>query len=272
MLGTVLERRYFSYSWSCSCLAALLASSVVASAQTSPPPSAPATAQPAAPPSQLPRPASAQWSVAQPAPPPPAVDAPPPPQGDIRHFHDRFYLRLGLGGGSLHTSGKFDPDLGTTLELSGGGPAFDLSIGGTPAPGFVVGGSYLFQQATQPRFTLANGSQTVSGDAENNAVLGLFGPFIDWFPDPAGGFHVGALVAFGLLTVADQSGQIKDSSDETGPAGAFRIGYDLWVADAWSIGILGQALAGSVSSKPVNGIQEKDTFTSFGLQVSALYH
>src|SRR5947207_1236864 len=72
------------------------------------------------------------------APPPPPVYVAPPIASDptVRN-HDGFYLRLGLGGGTLKTNGSFSPDIGVSdFSLKGGGVMFDLSIGGTVGRGF----------------------------------------------------------------------------------------------------------------------------------------
>jgi hypothetical protein len=210
-----------------------------------------------------------------PPPPPPYAPPPPPPgslSGDIPRFHDRFYLRLGLGGGTLRTSGTFDPDDGTSIDTRGGGFSFDLAIGGTPAPGFVIGGDYTFQQGVKPRvkFSTPTGSSEI--DSNNDSVFGLLGIFADWFPDPRGGFHVGATLGLALLSIADDNGNVSNSNEKRGGGGALRVGYDFWVGDQWSIGILGQLVGASVSRDTTFGVSEHDSVGSFGLLVTALYH
>lgn len=236
----------------------------VAAAQNPPPP------EPAAPP--------------LPPPPPPPYNPPPPPPytgppmntgslggGDVPYFHDRFYLRLSLGGGTMGTSGTFDPDDGSTFDTRGGCFAFDLAIGGTPVPGFVIGGNYAFQESFKPHVKIRSGALSVDGDSDTNTVFSVLGPFVDWFPDPSGGFHFGGTLGFGVLSVADDSGSVSNSVSESGFGGALRIGYDAWVSRQWALGVLGQFVGGRVSSNSRTP-NERDSVTSFAVLFTALYH
>lgn len=236
------------------------------------------------------RAAAAQNSSPEPAapplppPPPPPYNPPPPPpytgppmntgpslNGDLPRFHDRFYLRMSLGGGALATSGDFSPDNGNTFETHGGCVAFDLAIGGTPVPGFVIGGDYAFQEAFRPRLKLSSRSITTEGDSNVNTVFGLLGPFVDWFPDPRGGFHFGGTLGFAVLAVANDNGNIDNSASENGFGGALRLGYDAWISNDWSLGVLGQFVGGRVSAE-TNSVTERDSVQSFSVLFTALYH
>jgi hypothetical protein len=215
-----------------------------------------------------------------PPPPPPVYNppAPPPYSGpsltgtwDTPRFHDRFYLRLSLGGGTMGTSGNLDPDNGVTFETRGGCVAFDVAIGGTPAPGFVIGGDYAFQMAFRPHFKTSSSSFSFEDDASANTVFGLFGFFVDWFPEPRGGFHVGGTLGFAVLSVANENGNFDNSVSENGIGGALRVGYDFWISNQWSVGVLGQFVGGRVSGDS-NSVNERDTVSSFAVLFTALYH
>jgi len=191
--------------------------------------------------------------------------------GDIPYFHDRFYLRLSLGGGTLGTSGNLDPDNGTTFDTRGGCVAFDLAIGGTPVPGFVIGGDYAFQEAFRPHIKLRSGSISAEQDADVNTVFGVLGPFVDWFPDPSGGFHFGGTLGLAVLSSADDNGNVSNSVSESGFGYAFRLGYDAWVSRQWALGVLGQFVGGSVSTDS-RSPRERDSVASFSVLFTALYH
>jgi hypothetical protein len=95
---------------------------------------------------------------------------------------------------------------------------------------------------------------------------------IEWFPDPKGGFSLGASVGLAALTVSDPQG--NTTAGENGFGASFRIGYDFWIADQWSLGLGGRLLGGSVSgdASGSSGVTEKDSFVGGGIILSGLYH
>jgi hypothetical protein len=218
-------------------------------------------------------------------PPPPSPYNPPAPPpytgptmntgslgGEVQRLHDGFYLRLSLGAGTLATSGDLDPDDGSTFETRGGCVALDLAIGGTPVPGFVIGGNYAFQESFQPHIKVKTSSFSVEQNADANTVFSLFGAFVDWFPDPRGGFHVGGTLGYAVLSTADENGDVESTASETGFGGALRVGYDFWVSSQWSLGVLGQFVGGRVRGDSVNSFTERDSVGSFAVLFTALYH
>ncbi len=70
-------------------------------------------------------------------------------------------------------------------------------------------------------------------DAGGQHVSGT-GPFVDYYLDPAGGLHLqaGLLFAAGYL---DGSGE-RPGKVGLGFGGMAGVGYDLFVADEWSLG------------------------------------
>ena len=214
----------------------------------------------------------------QPAPPPPVVyapppatvtNAPPPPPPPAEHgayLHDGFYFRFGIGGGGLSAKGKEDPDRGFgDVTVKGGGIGVDFAFGGTLAPGLVLGGEYVFQQAVKPTVE----SRVLSGTTNDNANFGVIGPFIDWYPDPSGGFHFGGLLGLAAMTASRQDGTTNAS--DRGVGAGLGVGYDFFVAREWSLGILGKAFGGSVSNTTGN-TTEKFSVSAFSLMFSVLYH
>jgi len=200
--------------------------------------------------------------------------APPPYTGpslsgtwDKPRFHDRFYLRMSAGGGTLGTNASFGQDNGLDFETRGGCLSLDLAIGGTPVPGFVVGGNFAFQEAFKPHFTETLGE----GETHTNTVFTLLGPFIDWFPDPRGGFHLGATFGYAYVAVVDQSGLADNTLRENGIGGAVRAGFDLWVSNQWALGLLGQFVGGQVWSGDTV-VKRNDWVSSWALLFTALHH
>jgi hypothetical protein len=158
-------------------------------------------------------------------------------------------MRLGLGPGYLTSSLEFedlDPGLealAAEYEISGVGAGIDLMLGGAVTPGIVIGGGYLFNQAQNPTLTV-DGEEL--GDADDtNFNFGVIGPFIDVYPDPHDGLHLGAILGFAAATLTDDDGDTDASA--RGFGGGALAGYDFWVGEQWSLGVLGRFTVGTVS-------------------------
>jgi opacity protein-like surface antigen len=203
-----------------------------------------------------------------------AAPPPPPPRG--HHYavagsgafvHDGFYFRVGLGVGGFNAKGSVTPDNGDAMTISGGGLAFDLLLGGTIAPGFVLGGGFIFQQTVKPDVSLAGGA---SAQYDQNANFGVLGPFLEWYPNPRGGFHVNGMIGLAAMTLSDPNTGESKAADR-GVGLAVGAGYDFWVAPQWSLGLGGRLFGGSVSNTS-GGIEEKFSVAGFTLSATALLH
>jgi hypothetical protein len=175
------------------------------------------------------------------------------------HNHEGFYLRVAAGLGSWLSA---NVDSGAA-EVSTGGLTlnYDLLVGGSPAPGFTLGGGVL-------------GGLQMSGDWESDSGVDLsggdmttllIGPFADGHPQPNGGLHFGGLA--GLARVAfDAPGGGGDGS-ALGFGGAFWAGHDVWVAPEWSLG-------GQLRLDALRATDDDTTVTEVGLTLmfSVLYH
>ncbi|MCC6897456.1 MAG: autotransporter domain-containing protein [Polyangiaceae bacterium] len=211
-----------------------------------PPPPPPATAQPAPPPQGAPPPGAYGGPPPQGAPPPgyygyPQQQPPPPapPTALGVHEHDGFFLRFGLGYSYLRTSLKqTEPDNGTTGTIKGGGIGMGLlMIGGSVAPGFVLGGALLGHGYSEPNFEVedSNGNKTdidTKDETLTFSVIGLFGQY--YFDAKSGGYLQG-LIGFGQLDDGDDD---NDNSEERPGGAVFGIGggYDFWIGEQWSLG------------------------------------
>jgi hypothetical protein len=180
------------------------------------------------------------------------------------YFHDGLYLRLSLGASYLDVSGEIDPG-GIEFGLKGPGMGLDVMVGGTPTPGLVVGGSYWFNQSSGPDFEFAGTTSSVDADLN----FGVIGIFIDGFPAPNGGFHIGGTLGFAAATVST-GGATNEGGDRGFGAGAF-LGYDAWVAKQWALGGLVRATYAGLSNSE-NGVDEKLKVTNLALLFTALHH
>lgn len=179
-------------------------------------------------------------------------------------LHNGFYLRLSGGIGILNDSARSkDLTFVSDGENADGGNyrgsasglqvATEASLGWTTPSGFTVGlGVYT---ATMPE---AEVDQPKYGNDEVQAIstrpvpqhvgqLAVVGPFVDYFFDTRSGFHTS--LALGLSTyIAGQS--LGTAYPRTrghvaiGLGFVAGVGYDFWIADEWSLGLLGRVAYG----------------------------
>ena len=145
--------------------------------------------------------------------------------------HDGFYLRLGVGVGGV--GGNVTPDAGgTSLSMKGGTVSSEIALGGTVAPGLVVGGGIYSMIVPSPKYTPDGGTEV---DVGAHHIAG-FGPMLDWYFDPTKGGHLQA----GLLLASGVVSAKNDNPSAKGFGGGLMIGggYEFWIADQWSIGPL----------------------------------
>jgi hypothetical protein len=151
--------------------------------------------------------------------------------------HDGFYFQGALGGGYLHTSAE---QSGIEFSLYGAAVTGSLWFGGTVAPGLVIGGGTFGAVAPGPssKFKVGGVETTGTVDSDVSLNLSMIGPFVDWYVNPKEGLHLQAMVAYAVLSASDEN----DTSDDnpTGVGLVAGVGYDFWVADEWSIGVLGR--------------------------------
>jgi hypothetical protein len=156
-----------------------------------------------------------------------AVASEPPPRG--HYLHDGFYLRYSLGPGVGHISGTSP---GGSFGDTGAGIVDIFAIGGTLPGGVVLGGA----------------SMALYSKGSLGAVIG---PFVDWFPDPHEGWHLGADVGIGstvfLGPPPESPGVAADSIlSGYGLGAAFFAGHDFWIAPQASVGLM--ALVSTMTS------------------------
>jgi hypothetical protein len=160
-----------------------------------------------------------------------ATPAPAPPEGRTYRYHEGFYTRVGVGFGGL-----FNNKSNGSISSSTGGLAltYELLIGGSPAPGFTIGGGALGEVQLSGNWDVDESEPlgNVGVDASGNLTTLVVGPFVDGFPNASGPFHLGGALGLGVGTVKLQG----ESRTPLGIGGAFWAGWDVWVAPEWSMG------------------------------------
>jgi hypothetical protein len=117
------------------------------------------------------------------------------------------------------------------VSTSGGSLPFRLAVGGTVGQGVVLGA------------TLYGAGTTIGGSrASLNGARGEFAGLsflVDWYPSPASGWHVGGDLGLGAVALSNSVGSGGDL------ALSVFGGYDWWIAEQWSFGVLLTASGGS---------------------------
>lgn len=155
--------------------------------------------------------------------------------------HDGFQLRLEPGLGPVGVTESFG---NVESELSGMGSSFHLQLGGTPARGFVVGGSMFGSTVADP--TAKSGNLEVKADG--TMMLAGLGAYGSYYFDPTAGGHVQLFLGFAALDYVRADGQ-SGGNDPTGTVFGVSGGYEFWVSDEWSIGPVVRLTFGSLSSE-----------------------
>lgn len=251
-----------------------------AQAPSSPPPatvdSTPAPQQPAQAPADhpvyVPAEGPAPVQEAQPAPVPvQAYYAPPPAPVDTTpkpgaRLHDGFYLRMSLGFGAGSSTQNYST---TEVKYSGAAMMFDLMIGGSPLPGFVLGGALVGHRILNPNIKINGGDFGTAGDNES-LDLSTLGLFTAIYPDPKSGFNIHALV--GYSTISFQTENTRSTQNPVGLSVMGGVGYDFWVGDQWSLGPDLRFAYANTSYDEGNGIENKVSMFVPTLSFTATYH
>jgi hypothetical protein len=204
-----------------------------------------------------------------------ACVAKPASAGDAR-THDGLYLRLGAGLGFVSDAVKSDqyavgvPPAVFTVQVdgtvSGFAGASELALGWSIADGFALGGglysAWIFSPKADDAAVNVNGARAGTPVEFDASSFHLFGPFVDYYFDPLGGFHLQGGLGYAWLSPGDAHfrgnvlGIPYDVSDSSTGGGGFGfmvgIGNEWWVSDGFSLGILGRLTAGFMSGERNN--------------------
>jgi hypothetical protein len=177
---------------------------------------------------------------------------------------------MSIGGGAVVAEREYDTSSLATSTLRGGGGAIDLLIGGTPSPGFAVGGGILLNAAEDPS------NETAAGTVDTGLQTGasVLGVFIDGFPDPEGGFHVGGMLGLAGYNVEDDP---LTGDEQTGGFGAaVWAGFGGWVGSEWTLGgmlrFTGAATRADLELPDGSDVAEDVRVGTFSILFTALYH
>ena len=187
-------------------------------------------------------------------------------EGPQRSFHtlDGFYVRGSLGFSALSASFDDASSPAQNLDASGTGFGIDLLVGGSPTPGLAIGGGLISNLLFSADFERGN-----RPEPDRDMRWLSVGVFVDGFPDPHGGWHLGGFL--GLASLGLSQGQTPLVQNTDGIGGAVWFGYDEWVAPDWSMGGLLRAAFANTSGEQ-DGLSVGASSASLTLMFSTLYH
>lgn len=183
-----------------------------------------------------------------------------PASAQTSRYHHGLYVRVAGGLGFFSDAVDSDPlpPLGSTAEgtLKGVAINAELAVGGSLAPGLVLGGALFVNHMPSLKTTdgqIHTGSlTTLTNEIDfDPTTLTVIGPFGDYYFDPSGGLHVQASLGYGILSLGQGRGAPIPIHDQTGSgfAAALGVGYEWWVSSSWGVGVLGHLMFGVGSGK-----------------------
>jgi hypothetical protein len=135
-------------------------------------------------------------------------------------------------------------------------------LGGTIGP-VALGGGFFSDYAPSPSASVDGGSSVELEDV-TMYLVGI-GMFADIYPNPNEGLHFLPFVGWGGLETTYQGD--AGGSDPTGLVMSLGVGYDFWVSNEWSVGVMGRFAYAPLS-------RDQATFTTIApaLLATFTYH
>ncbi len=144
--------------------------------------------------------------------------------------HDGLHLNLSVGVGYYDVDNADQPFSGVTVPAQ-------LLIGGTALPGLALGGGFVLDHATSPS------TDTEGVTSQTIVALGIYA---DYYLNAAtNGVHAQAFLGWGGLETSFQGE--RTGTDPTGLITYAGVGYELWLSEQWSYGVLGRLLYAPIS-------------------------
>lgn len=148
----------------------------------------------------------------------------------------------------------------------------EISIGGTPSPGVVLGGAVLVNKV----FALSSKDDVIDGDEPTldgvSFSLNALGAFLDFYPNPKSGLDFHAFVGVGKLATTRPGPTNID--DPGGVILSGGVGYEWFIAEELSLGVHARLTGGSLDVSETGNSTSTTTVTVLvpALLVAATYH
>jgi outer membrane autotransporter protein len=181
--------------------------------------------------------------------------------------HDGLFFQgsLGFGPGWLNEELK-SGSAEQKLSLSGVTGTFELLLGGSPAPGFVIGGGIASHRIVNP--TIKVGGQDFETD-DTSVGITQISLFSNWYPQPTSGLYLHGAVGYAAASVT-----VGETTRDAGTSGivlGVGAGYDFWIGKEWSLGPQFRLTYAHLNGEE-GGVDATDNFISPTIALSATFH
>jgi hypothetical protein len=171
--------------------------------------------------------------------------------------HDGLYGRFGLGfsgfGDTVAQEGPSGDSFRDQSLVTGFSTVSELAIGGTIKNGFVLGGG-LYTASVETPFVFEGSGRPLPSEFRRPDLFGLVGIMGDFYPNPRRGLHLQGALGIAGLTGLNPGGSIwSDRHLAVGGGAMLGIGYEWWVGEQWSMGILGRGTVGALAEDDAHG-------------------
>lgn len=181
--------------------------------------------------------------------------------------HDGFFFRGSLGFGPGWVNESVESGAGEQeLSMSGFTGMVELLFGGTPAPGFVIGGGLSGHSIVNPTVEFND----VEFETEDTSVgISQIAVFANYYPNAAGGLYLHGSLGYAAASVT-VDGDTRDTEAD-GVSFGVGAGYDFWIGDEWSLGPQLRLTYAHMTGEE-GGVEGTDAFLSPILALSVTYH
>lgn len=166
------------------------------------------------------------------------------------HRHDGFYLRVASGFGvydeRLTSAAAPEYDGSAKGRLRGMAALAELALGGSIGRGWVLGGGIYSADLIASTFRSNPGSALPPAELDTGLrSVTVIGPFLDWYARESGGFHLQFGLGLGTMTPQVFGDPATRQSEYAAIGGGLMlgVGYEWWVDDDISLGILSRTTA-----------------------------
>ena len=196
------------------------------------------------------------------------------------YHHDGLYLRFGagLGGAVDRLEGSllgydFPYEDGRAGRMFGFAVPNEVALGYTVAPGLVTGAGIYNSIWTGP-----SADTDRSRDYEfETTQLTLYGPMLDLYPRPRDGWHIQGSLGLASFNMGfGTTGSIDPRPAQAHVAVGFGSmlggGYEWFVAEQWSVGLMLRAMRGWTAGTDGEGCTWTHRSATYGILLTVTFH
>jgi hypothetical protein len=185
--------------------------------------------------------------------------------GPLPQEHDGFFLRLTPGFSALAAAADQD---GVDVSLSGTGGSFGVNVGFALAPGKILSLDLAQSLVFAPTLKIGD----AEFDSDDDVEFGL------QYAGVAGTMYFGASNFYltgglGAMILTFRAPGTEDAESDVGFGARVGVGKEWWVTPNWGMGVAGELVLGSVTSK--DEVSDEDLsfgVASINLAFSATYN